>query len=191
MNIVGRVITGYSQPHVAIYSDAEGTVKYSEFKKLAEGVKISIEPNSSGSNNFYADNAPIESSGGVFTGGTATLEVNGLKPEAEKMIMGLPDAVENWTDYGETQNVPYVGIGFIVEYQSKGKKSYQAYVLKKAKFDILKLEAETRGEEVDYQTQELEAVLLRDAEGNWKSISIEFETEGEALNALKNKMGNA
>ena len=49
---VGRVCTGFSLPYIAKYAATGGTITYSDVQKLARGVSVSIEPESSDSNNF-------------------------------------------------------------------------------------------------------------------------------------------
>ena len=74
----GRVCTGFSLPYVAKYAASGGTITYSDGQKLARGVSVSIEPESSDDNNFYADNILAESAGTTFTGGDLNLTVDGL-----------------------------------------------------------------------------------------------------------------
>lgn len=76
----GKVITGFSKPYVAVYSASGGTVTYSKGRELARGVGVSTDYEVGDSNPFYANNVEAENVPGVFTGGTATLTVDGLLP---------------------------------------------------------------------------------------------------------------
>ena len=87
----GKVITGFSKPYVAVYSASGGTVTYSKGMELARGVGVSTDYEVGDSNPFYANNVEAENVPGVFTGGTATLTVDGLFAEAEELIFGLPE----------------------------------------------------------------------------------------------------
>ena len=80
----GRIITGFSKPYVAKYTvGTDGTtVTYSDGQILARGVEVQIEPEATEDNNFYADNVIAENEAGIFTGGTMTLTVDGLKDAA-------------------------------------------------------------------------------------------------------------
>ena len=71
----GRVCTGFSKPWVAQYNASGTTVTYSSAQRLARGVSVNLQPESSEDNNFYADNQVAESGAGEFTGGTVELEV--------------------------------------------------------------------------------------------------------------------
>lgn len=187
----GKVCTGFSKPYVALYSASGTTVTYTSGMALARGVDVSIEPETSEDNNFYADNVIAESASGTFTGGTVSLTVDGLKADAERLIMGLPAAVDDWTDYNDEQAVPNVGIGFIARYQEAGAVTYVPIVLAKCQFQQVPLSAATQEEEIDWQTQSLTATLMRsdDAKHTWKSIGADQTTEAAAEAALKTKLG--
>lgn len=187
----GKVCTGFSKPYVALYSASGTTVTYTSGMALARGVDVSIEPETSEDNNFYADNVIAESASGTFTGGTVSLTVDGLKEDAERLIMGLPAAADGWTDYNDEQAVPNVGIGFIARYQEAGVVTYVPIVLAKCQFQQVPLSAATQEEEIDWQTQSLTATLMRsdDAKHTWKSIGADQTTEAAAEAALKTKLG--
>lgn len=183
MSAIGKVCTGFSKPYVALYSASNGVVTYSDAQKLARGVEVSIEPESSDASNFYADNIIAETVGGQFTGGTATLTVDGLLQDAEKLIAGLPTAdASGFINYGHDQATPFVGLGFIIRYLSGGTTYYTPVILTKASLNPQTLEASTQEEEIEFQTQELEFTLTRDdtANGVWKKVGGECTTEAEA-----------
>lgn len=191
----GKVITGYSKPFVALYNNNEGTITYSSGMPLARGVDVSVEAETGDAVNFYADNVMAESVGGVFTGATITMTVDGLKDAARKLIMGLPnaepltvgsDSVDIYT-YDDRQNIPNVGIGFVVRYMESGVASYQPVVFTKASFSVDGLDAATQEEEIEFQTTELEAALMRDDSEHhaWRKIGAEQTTEAAAVNVVK------
>lgn len=193
MSANGKVITGFSYPRVARYSANGNTISYSDNKPLARGVEVSFEPETSDDNIFYADNQAAESAAGIFTRATCTLTVDQPFIETERMLMGIPAQTGDWTDYDNEQNVPYVGIGFIVRYMSDAKTTYVPVVLYKCKFNQFAINAATQEEDIDWQTTEMTATVLRsDSEkGAWKSIGKDYNTETEALAALDEKLGGA
>ena len=183
----GKVITGYSKPYVALYNSNEGSPTYTNLMPLARGVDVSVDSESGDGTNFYADNVVAESAGGVFTGATITMTVDGLKNAARKLIMGLPEpstvevdgATVNVYDYDDRQQIPYVGIGFIVRYMEMGVTTYSPCVFTKAAFNVDGLEAATQEEEIEFQTMELEATLMRDDSTHhlWRRIADDQTTE--------------
>ncbi len=187
----GQVVTGFSKPYVAVYTNDETEVTYTNGQILARGVSVSLDVESSDDNNFYADNITAETAAGTFTSGTVTLTVDGLKAEAEKLLVGLPDADDDgFVAYGASQQIPYVGVGFVVRVQSGGVVSYIPIVLPKVVFNNPSLEAATQEDEIDWQTQELEGAILRDdtEETAWKYRGENFATEALAEAAIKTKL---
>lgn len=187
----GKVKTGFEKPYVAKYNASGGVVFYTEGMPLARGVEVNLEPESSEDNNFYADNQLAESASGVFTGGTMTLTVDGLKIKAERFIMGLsePDS-DGFTAYGDGQAIPYVGVGYLVRYMEDDVPSWVPHIVVKTKFNQVGTNAATQEEEIDWQTQELTATIMRgdDANHNWKYVGRDYATAEEAEAALKAKL---
>lgn len=186
----GKVITGYSKPYVALYNANNGSPTYSSGMPLARGVDVSVESETGDATNFYADNVLAESVGGVFTGASITMTVDGLKDEARKLIMGLPnptsvtvgsDTVDVY-EYDDRQVIPNVGIGFIIRYMESGVTTYQPVVFTKASFAVDGIDASTQEEEVEFQTTELTASLMRDDSTNhvWRRIGADQATEAAA-----------
>lgn len=184
----GIVTTGFSKPWVALYSNVGTTVTYSNARRLARGVDVNINPESSDDNNFYADNVEAESAAGMFAGGTVESTVDGLLTATERMIAGLPERdADGWINYGDDQSAPYVGYGFIRRGMSGGETFYQPIILPKVKFGNISTEAATQEDEIDWQTQSLTAAIQRDdtVKKNWKKLGDFFSTEAEAENAIK------
>ena len=200
MAAAGKVCTGFSKPYVAIYSASGGTVTYTSGQILARGVEVSIEPEVGDDNTFYADNVAAEVAPGVFTGGTVTLTVDGLFSAAEKLIMGLPaektitvgqDETVSVAEYGDDMDIPYMGLGFVVRYQSDGVVTYAPVVLTKVRFQTAGLSVATQQGEIDWQNQELTASMMRDDSANhvWKKVAEDQATEAAAEEALKVMLG--
>ncbi len=188
----GKVCTGFSKPYVAIYNANGGSISYTSGRVLARGVEVSIEPETSDDNNFYADNQTAESANGTFTGGTLNLTVDGLFTDAERLIMGLPSAgADGFMAYGDNQAAPNMGVGYIARYMSDGVTTYVPTVLAKVKFNQINSEAATQEEEIDWQTQELTAAIMRgdDSNHNWKYVGADYATEELAETALRTKLG--
>lgn len=190
----GRVITGFSKPYVATYNNNSGAVTYTNGMALARGVNVNIEPEVSDNNIFYADNVAAETAGGIFMSGTATLQVDGLFDEAAKFIYGITQASEsgaNYYEYSAAYATPFVGIGYIIRYMSAGVTSYVPMILKKCRFDVGTVSAETQGENIDFQTSELTATILRDdsTAQAWRRDYTAQTTERAAEGIIKTLFG--
>ena len=201
MSAAGKVCTGFSMPYVAKYSNVGNVVTYSGVMQLARGVSVSLSLDTTDDNVFHADNVSAETAAAIFTGGTATLTVDGLLAAAEKFILGLPETTKvmsgggqvDVSHYGDGMEIPYVGIGFVVRYQSAGVVTYAPVVLAKARFQQPGLDAATQEESIDWQTQELTATLMRDdtASHDWKLVGADQSTEEAAVEVLKAILGGA
>ncbi len=198
-NANGRVVTGFSHPVVAKYDYSGSEVAYSQGMVLARGVSVKLSVNTSESNDFYADNGLAETESGEFSGGTANLVVDGMHPKAEQLVLGLPEPEQitygesqttKVTKYGAAAKAPYVGIGYVTEYTSGGKKIYVPTILRKGKFQQPSSNAKTREKGSEWQTQELTADVLRDdtAAADWKWIGEDQTTETAAIEVLEGIM---
>lgn len=191
--VAGKVCIGFSKPYVALYQNNNGTIEYSSGRKLARGVQVDLSIDVGEDKTFFADDVTSESSAGKFKKGTLKLTVDGLHTSAEKMIAGLPSAsdfsVGNETVgayyFGDDQDPPYVGVGHLIHYMSGGTEYWTPIVYTKAKFQNVNTAAKTMEEEIDYQTQELNAIIHRDdtSKHNWK-VLFEDQTSEEAAEAV-------
>lgn len=198
MAVNGRVVTGFSCPMVGKYTATGSTITYSEQTVLARGVSVSFEVESSDENRFYADNQVAETAPGSFTSGTVTLTVDGLFSDAKKLIFGLPDPAASSTPdagfvkYGDSMDVPYIGLGYIVRYQSDGVVTYVPQFLPKVRFSITGGEYNTQEDEIDWQTQELTATIMRGDDENhtwFYDSATSYSTEAAAKAALASILG--
>ena len=189
------VTTGFSEPYVAKYSNAGTTVTYSGGMKLGRGVSMSVEVESADDNNFFADDQIAESETGIMTSATGTFTVDGLEPEAATLILGLPekgsetvgdDPVDVY-DYDDRMAAPYVGVGVLRRVMMKGVTTWEPIVFTKVKFNIPGDEAATQEDQIDWQTQDLDASIVRDDTANhrWKRVFARQATKAEAVAILK------
>ena len=201
MSAAGKVCTGFSKPYVAKYNNTGGVVSYSGAMLLARGVSVSLSIDTINVDPFFADNVSAETAEEAFVSGTATLTVDGLLAAAEQFILGTPEPTTlevggeqvKVTHYGDEMQIPYMGVGFLVRYQSAGVVTYAPVVLTKSRFLQPATEAETQGETISWQVQELTAKLSRDdtARHDWKLVGEDQATEEAAEAVLKALLGGA
>ena len=189
------VTTGFSEPYVAKYSNTGETVTYSGGMKLGRGVSMSVEVESADDNNFCADDQIAESETGIMTSASGTFTVDGLEPEAATLILGLPEKGQetiNETpvdvyDYDDRMSAPYVGVGVLRRVMMKGVTTWEPIVFTKVKFNIPGDEAATQEDQIDWQTQDLDASIVRDDTKNhrWKRVFARQATKAAALAIIK------
>ena len=188
------VTTGFSEPYVAKYSNAGTTVTYSGGMKLGRGVSMSVEVESADDNNFFADDQIAESETGIMTSASGTFTVDGLEPEAAALILGLPEKGQETIketpvdvyDYDDRMAVPYVGVGVLQRVMLNGVPYWVPIVFTKVKFNIPGDEAATQEDQIDWQTQDLDASIVRDDTENhrWKRVFARQTTKAAALNII-------
>lgn len=193
------VVTGFSNPIVALYSPGSGAPTYTTPTTLARGVEFSIEVEAGEDNNFYANNGLAETEPAQFTSGTLTLTVDGLEGEEEALIMGItPKEVSydetqvQMMDYGVSMNPPYLGVGGIRREQMNGVVTWKPILLTKVRFNLPPVSMATSEDQIEWQTQELTASIFRDdsADKVWMRVPQSgFDTEAEAIAFLEFLLG--
>lgn len=189
------VTTGFSEPYVAKYSNTGATVTYSGGMKLGRGVSMSVDVKSAEDNNFFADDQIAESETGIMTSASGTFTVDGLEPEAATLILGLPEKGQETIkespvdvyDYDDRMAVPYVGVGVLRRVMMKGVTTWEPIVFTKVKFNIPGDEAETQEDQIEWQTQDLDASIVRDdtEKHRWKREFARQTTKAAAVAILK------
>lgn len=186
------VTIGYSYPCIARYDGSSGKDKYTECMDLGGGVSYSDSVEVSDENNFYANDKIWESESGEFVSGEATITIDALSPAAAKLGLGVKNTTSisetSWDDYDDDATPPELGYGHVKATMEKGVKQYWGVVLPRIKMALPGESAETKEENINWQTQELTATILRSKNGKhkWRSVtSTSFSTSEEAYEAVK------
>jgi phage major tail protein, phi13 family len=189
---------GSRKPYIAKYNydEVTGEITYTECVRFAKSISFELEMESSDDNNLYADDGIAESDTS-FAGGNATIGIDNLTQEATKMMLGVREEEITVGDetvkelvYDDDMEVPDMGFGQIIPKQVRGKRYYRAVILRKIKFNIPNDAAETKGETIEWQTPELESVVMRDdgTPSQWKREAT-FEKEENAESYIKEQLG--
>lgn len=187
---------GLSKPYIATYVNTAGTITYSARTVLGKYTNLEISLDDANDNNLYADNGIAESDS-QFSGGTATITTDDLRPAAFKTALGLVEsaiattvtASENpkWMVFDDDQSAPYFALGGVLKKKVDNAYAYQAFVLEKIKFRNPDLSVATQGETIEWQTPELEATIERSdaAKHPWYRISTLLGSEDDAVAVLE------
>lgn len=192
-------VIGLSKPYYGIYSATGNAVSYANGAVMGKATEANIEIDTTEDNNLYADNAIAETDRN-FAGGTLTLSTDDLSQEVTKAILGLTETaitgIEGVTDtsvkelvYDDTQNIPYLGVGFIIKKKVGGAYKWRGVVLCKVMFSVPADAATTQGEIIEWQVPELSATIMRDdsATHMWKREAT-FTTEVQAEAYIKARL---
>ncbi len=192
-------VIGLSKPYYGIYSATGNAVSYANGAVMGKATEANIEIDTTEDNNLYADNAIAETDRS-FAGGSLTLSTDDLSQEVTKAILGLTETaitgIEGVTDtsvkelvYDDTQNTPYLGVGFIIKKKVGGAYKWRGVVLCKVMFSVPADAATTQGESIEWQVPELSATIMRDdsATRMWKREAT-FTTEAQAEAYIKARL---
>lgn len=156
------------------YDPDEKKVKYSDGCENEKMASYSTEISSSENSNLYLNNEIAETEGGKFQSGTFTLETGDLTPETSVLICGLKKKTVSLTElssesieeviYDDDMKPTNLGIGTIELHQVDGVEFYRAIVLPKVFFNVPSGSATTKGESVEWQTQETTGTIQRSDE---------------------------
>lgn len=187
---------GLSRPYIARYTNAGSSVSYAGGRLLGKATELNIELNDGESNVFYADNGPAESDD-RFSGGTASISVDELRPQAYMDALGVtsePISVEGvttpgavWLKHNNSQSIPYLGFGGIAKKQINNETKYVGIILHKIKFSNPNQSYTTQGETIEWQTPQLTAQIFRsdDPAANWNWTTSPLNSEDEADAAVR------
>lgn len=192
-------VIGLSKPYYGIYRATGNAVSYENGAVMGKATEANIEINTTEDNNLYADNGIAETDRS-FAGGTLNLSTDDLSQEVTKVILGLTETaitgIEGVTDtsvkelvYDDTQNTPYLGVGFIVKKKVGGVYKWRAVVLCKVMFSVPADAATTQGENIEWQVPELSSTIMRDDSEThmWKREAT-FTSEAQAEAYIKARL---
>lgn len=183
------------------YTPEEG-VSYTDGCETEKLASYSTELESNDDNDLYLNNGVAETEKGKFRSGTLTHTTGDLTNDTSLLILGAKenaptiDGIE-----GEIQEIVYdddispaeLGVGLIELHQLNGIEFHRAVVLARVLYNIPNDSANTKGESVEWQTQEISGKIMRSEQKDeqykhpWKFTS-DFKTEDDAVKYIKYKL---
>ena len=139
---------------------------------------------------FYADDKRIDRDNSI-TAASLSIETAQLTLGMRENILGHVKATNDYTVTDAAS--PFVGVGFCLKQRYKGAVTYRAYWYHKVQFSEGQRSFNTKGENLEFQTESLEgeaeAVQLTEGGAMAYYVYTEVETEAAALAWLKSKAG--
>lgn len=192
-------IKGLSKPICSTYQVNGNVVTYSEPYTADYAVEYSFEAEIASDNDLYADNNIKESAAGKFASGSLTLKTADLTPSLSKKIIGLRTVTRTVAGkevteavYDDNLRQPDLGFGIIEEHEIDGITKYLPIIFPKIKFNVPGNAATTRGNEIEWQTREVTAKVMRSDQVDenynhpWQISPEElYDTEAEAEEYIK------
>lgn len=190
---------GLSKPYAALYANSGSTVSYTSGALVGKAISLEISLEGGNDNILYADNAPAESDT-QFAGGSLTIGTDDLDATVMSTFLGMPEeaitttgfenfttASPKWYKNNDDQSVPYLGFGAIAKKKINGVYKYVAILFNKVQFANLAQSMETQGETISWQTESIEATIMRSdaTKHDWRWISSDMDSESDAEQVLK------
>ena len=165
----------------------DGTPTYDGAKQFGKAVSCSVEITNN-SATLYADDTLAESDTS-FANGTITLGVADDDATIFADVLGHQITTEGVVTKASTDVAPYVGVGRVVTKMVNGAYKYKAEFIYKCKFSEPSADENTKGENIEFSTPEIEGIIsaLGDENGSW-GTSKTFDTKSDALIWLKGLM---
>lgn len=195
--------TGLSYLLIAPYKYDEATdkVTYGEGHITARMAEYKLDVEVEEDNNCYLDNQVAETVAGRMKSANLTVNTGEFTPEMSKMLLAAKEIKETvgtkeykGIAFDDDMKSPAVGAGLIEEHVYHGEYFYRAFLFPKTVYHIPAGAATTRGESIDWQTQELSSTIMRSDEKEtddtpalhhpWEKF-WDCETESEAIALLK------
>lgn len=192
---------GLSIPFFGKYANNNGSVSYSEGKTIGHAIEYSVEIETSDDNPLYGDNKIIEHDNGTFNGGTLTLNTSELEGTMAKWLLGLTQSsvtVGEGTgsvtvaeyQYDDDTSPITVGFGVIELHQINDTDKYRTIILTKCVPNIPAQAATTKGDTIEWQTQEITFMIERsDATKHAWMREAWHDTEDAAIAYLQQELG--
>ena len=159
----------------------DGTVKYSAPKTPGKAISCNVEVENNDAI-LYADDGIAESDKS-FNKATVTIGIDEDDQETMAELLGHK-VEENEMIRNATDVAPYVGLGRVITKIVDGAYKYKVEFLSKVKFGEPSQEENTKGENTEFATLEMEGTASQLANGDW-SKSATFETKSEAIAYLE------
>lgn len=193
---------GLSKLVFAKYNADKNTVTYSDAVITEKMAEYSTEIEKSEANNLYLDNDIAETDGGVFNKGTFNVTTGDLSNDTSKLLYNVKENEIQYANGKKVSELTYddsmqsqdLGVGVIEMHQVDGVTFYRAVWLTRVQFNIHSNAAVTKGDAIEWQTQEITGNILRSAAVDdtglhpWQNTA-DFESENDALEYLMYKGG--
>lgn len=157
---------GLKDLYMATITETDGNEVYGTPERLAKAIKADISTEVA-EGMLYADDA-VDEIVKEFIKGTIKLNVNDLEPEKMAAILGQYIDNDKVIFAGDTDEPPYIALGFRAKKPTGGK--YRYLWLYKVKFKVPSESFETKGDGINFITPEIEGDFIkRNKDGKWKA----------------------
>lgn len=154
----------------------EGTTNtYGAATSPGKAVSCSVEVTRNDAT-LYADDV-LQENDESFQSGTVTLGIDRDDLATQAALLGHTYTAANGIVRNADDAAPYVGLARIVTMMVSGVRSYKVEFLNKVKFSEPGQDDSTKGENLEFNTVEIEGTISALANGNWSSAKVFTDKE--------------
>ena len=172
---------------IADIDESTGAITYGGAKKPAKAISFNFTPTVADAK-LYADDALAESDSRV-TGGSVTMGIDREDLQTQCDLLGHTynngEVVDNADDIA-----PYVGVGRVTKMLVDGVQKWRGTVLALVKFQEPTEDDQTQGENIEFNTSELEGTVVVPEDGNWRHRKV-FDSKADAIGYIENLLGGS
>ena len=200
--------TGGAYSLYGLYGVEDGKVVYAEGQGgyIGRMVSVKITKTNNSDNDWNCDNSVGETDD-AFGGGQIALEVGEISLETAEAVLGVEvvpltggNAIEGVTDEGACKiihkanpQIPYIGVGTVMEERIHGVTYYTPIIVNKVKLQPPDTEIATRkpNKNIDWGNVTANGTIFKDDadEPNWKTECSPLTTMAQALAFLRAILG--
>ncbi len=153
----------------------EGKETYGTPVRMAKAIsaELSVEVAEA---SLYADDG-VDEAAKEFVSGELTLNVNDLPPAELAALLGQTQDEDKVVYAGESDEPPYMAIGFRAK---KSDGTYKYIWLYKVKFSIPSETYNTKGDSIEFATPEIVGQIIKRPDGLWKAEHVAKPDEAAA-----------
>lgn len=167
----------------------DGTPSYGGAKTPAKAVSCNVEITNNNAK-LFADDV-VQESDTSFSGGNVTIGVDRYDYQMQSDLLGHEYNSSTNNIKRNTDDVaPYVGFGRVVTEMVDGSYQYRVEFLYKVKFAEPSQNDTTKGENVEFNTFEMQGQIAQCGNGDW-SESQTFTTKAAAITYLEGLLGGS
>lgn len=166
----------------------DGTATYGGAKSPGKAITCNVEITNNDAK-LYADDV-VQESDTTFASGTVTMGVDRADYQVQADLLGHTYTENTGIERSSNDTAPYVGFGRVINLLQDNVRKYKVEFLKKVKFAEPSQEDNTKGENVEFGTVEMEGTVSTLADGTWSNSQI-FDTQAEAIEYLEELLGTS
>lgn len=155
--------------------DENGNETYGAPVRMAKAISAEISMEISEAV-LYADDSAVEVVK-EFVSGELKLNVNDLMPADLAALLGQTQDADNVVFAGESDDPPYMAIGFRAK---KANGMYKYLWLYKVKFAVPSEKYTTKGDSIEFNTPEITGKFIKRPDGLWKVEHVALPTDAVA-----------